>query len=82
MQLSMRRVTSSPLERHAIDHKPKNEETENIKQNLVPWILRRNPPLCDYRLQFRPLPLTTALCGYGHYGKSEQVNHVHPFKYG
>lgn len=26
---------------------------------------KRNSPLCDYRLQFRPLPLTSALCGYG-----------------
>jgi len=29
------------------------------------WTYKRNSPLCDYRLQFRPLPLTSALCGYG-----------------
>lgn len=29
------------------------------------WLYKRNSPLCDYRLQFRPLPLTSALCGYG-----------------
>jgi len=29
------------------------------------WLYRRNSPLCDYRLQFRPLPITSALCGYG-----------------
>lgn len=30
-----------------------------------PWIHKRNPALCDYRLQLRPLPLTSALCTYG-----------------
>ena len=29
------------------------------------WLYKRSSPLCDYRLQFRPLPLTSALCGYG-----------------
>jgi hypothetical protein len=29
------------------------------------WFYKRNSPLCDYRLQFRPLPLTSALCSYG-----------------
>lgn len=29
------------------------------------WIHKRNPGLCDYRLQLRPLPLTSALCAYG-----------------
>jgi hypothetical protein len=29
------------------------------------WPFKRSSPLCDYRLQFRPLPLTAALCGYG-----------------
>lgn len=28
-----------------------------------PWVYKRNS-LCDYRLQFRPLPLTPALCAY------------------
>ncbi len=30
-----------------------------------PWVRKRNPALCDYRLQLRPLPLTSALCSYG-----------------
>ncbi len=30
-----------------------------------PWLHKRNPALCDYRLQLRPLPLTSALCAYG-----------------
>ncbi len=34
-------------------------------QLLTPWVHKRNPALCDYRLQFRPLPLTSALCAYG-----------------
>jgi hypothetical protein len=29
------------------------------------WLYKRNSALCDYRLQLRPLPLTSALCGYG-----------------
>lgn len=32
---------------------------------LPQWIHKRNPGLCDYRLQLRPLPLTSALCAYG-----------------
>jgi len=32
---------------------------------LSPWIHKRNPGFCDYRLQLRPLPLTSALCAYG-----------------
>ena len=34
-------------------------------EDLATWLYRRSSPLCDYRLQFRPLPLTSALCGYG-----------------
>jgi hypothetical protein len=33
--------------------------------SVSPWIHKRNPALCDYRLQLRPLPLTSALCAYG-----------------
>lgn len=42
------------------------EVGEFIRRSLetTPWINRRNSPLCDYRLQFRPLPLTSALCAY------------------
>jgi hypothetical protein len=29
------------------------------------WVDKRNPGLCDYRLQLRPLPFTSALCTYG-----------------
>jgi len=32
---------------------------------LAPWVHKRNPALCDYRLQLRPMPLTSALCAYG-----------------
>ena len=31
---------------------------------LSTWIHKRNPALCDYRLQLRPLPYTSALCAY------------------
>ena len=35
----------------------------------TPWIFKRNPAACDYRmdyrLQLRPLPLTSALCAFG-----------------
>ena len=34
---------------------------------LPQWIHKRNPGLCDYRLQLRPLPLTSALCAYGEF---------------
>lgn len=32
---------------------------------LSSWVHKRNQALCDYRLQFRPLPYTSALCAYG-----------------
>lgn len=41
------------------------EETWKRSIGIPPWVYKRNSPLCDYRLQFRPLPLTSALCGYG-----------------
>ncbi|CAF1236178.1 unnamed protein product [Adineta steineri] len=50
--------------------------------NSNPWLNRRNSPLCDYRLQFRPVPLTSTLCGFGNIYKEEYVNQVNPFKYG
>ena len=28
------------------------------------WLDKRNPALCDYRFQLRPLPYSTALCAY------------------
>jgi hypothetical protein len=34
---------------------------------LSSWLHKRNPALCDYRLQLRPLPLTSALCAFGLY---------------
>jgi len=47
---------------------------------LSRWIHKRNPALCDYRLQFRPLPSTSALCAYG---RSKDDGHqTNPFKYG
>jgi len=48
---------------------------------LSPWIHKRNPALCDYRLQFRPLPLTYALCAYGQ-NKEVDNQQMNPFKYG
>ena len=41
------------------------EEALQRSMEIPPWAYKRNSPLCDYRLQFRPLPLTSALCGYG-----------------
>ena len=35
------------------------------EQNFASWLPKRNSPLCDYRLQFRPLPLVSTLCAYG-----------------
>jgi hypothetical protein len=35
------------------------------RYQLASWIHKRNPALCDYRLQSRPMPLTSALCAYG-----------------
>jgi hypothetical protein len=32
---------------------------------IPPWVNKRNPALCDYRLQLRPLPFSSALCAYG-----------------
>ncbi len=34
------------------------------RSQLSPWVYKRNPALCDYRLQLRPLPFTAALCAY------------------
>jgi hypothetical protein len=45
-----------------------NDEIQHLfrrHEEVIPWFYKRNSPLCDYRLQFRPLPLTSALCGYG-----------------
>lgn len=33
--------------------------------DIAPWVIKRNPTLCDYRFQLRPLPLNSALCNYG-----------------
>lgn len=41
------------------------QEVFRRSNELASWLYRRNSPLCDYRLQFRPHPLTSALCGYG-----------------
>lgn len=35
------------------------------RMSLPQWLDKRNPGLCDYRLQYRPLPLSSALCAYG-----------------
>jgi hypothetical protein len=35
------------------------------RMSMPAWIHKRNPALCDYRLQLRPLPMTSALCAYG-----------------
>ncbi|CAF1332491.1 unnamed protein product [Rotaria sordida] len=48
---------------------------------LNSWPYKRNSPLCDYRLQFRPLALTPALCAYRNNYK-EDPNQINPFKYG
>ncbi|CAF3762808.1 unnamed protein product [Rotaria sordida] len=48
---------------------------------LNAWPYKRNSPLCDYRLQFRPLALTPALCAYRNNYK-EDPNQINPFKYG
>ncbi len=29
------------------------------------WLDKRNPTLCDYRFQLRPLPYSSTLCAYG-----------------
>jgi len=45
-----------------------NAELQEIfkrSNEYASWLYKRNSPLCDYRSQFRPLPLTSALCGYG-----------------
>jgi hypothetical protein len=45
-----------------------NDEMQQVAmrpEGFASWLYKRNSPLCDYRLQFRPLPLTSALCGYG-----------------
>ncbi|CAF1327688.1 unnamed protein product [Adineta steineri] len=49
-------------------------------QLATPWVNKRNPALCDYRLQLRPLPLTSALCAYGQ--TKDDTHQMHPFKYG
>ncbi|CAF3381345.1 unnamed protein product [Rotaria socialis] len=51
-----------------------------VEQN--PWLFKRNSPLCDYRLHFRPLPLATTLCSYRNHHKGDDVNQINPFKYG
>lgn len=38
------------------------------------WIHKRNPALCDYRLQLRPSPMTSALCAYGEFNCSSTVS--------
>ncbi|CAF3567577.1 unnamed protein product [Rotaria sp. Silwood1] len=47
---------------------------------ISPWIHKRNPALCDYRFQLRPLPFTSSLCAYGH--NKDDAHQVHLFKYG
>lgn len=41
------------------------QEIARRSNEFPSWVYKRNPALCDYRLQFRPHPLTAALCGYG-----------------
>ncbi len=44
------------------------EIRHSVKRSQFPvWIHKRNPALCDYRLQLRPLPYTSALCAYSEY---------------
>ncbi|CAF2423390.1 unnamed protein product [Rotaria sp. Silwood2] len=52
----------------------------SVKLDL--WPYKRNSPLCDYRLQFRPLGLTPTLCAYRNSHKEEDPNSINPFKYG
>ena len=54
-----------------IDGDLDQNQIEEIFQQLhrfPTWAHKRNSPLCDYRLQSRPLPLTSALCGLGMFG--------------
>lgn len=56
-----------------------NDEMENEhftkRLALSSWLIKRNPGLCDYRLQLRPLPLNSALCNYGKINERKK-NHV------
>lgn len=45
------------------DELPIHQLTKRFQ--TIPWFDKRNSALCDYRLQLRPLPLTSALCAYG-----------------
>jgi hypothetical protein len=42
-----------------------DDDVRESPREFISWLQRRNSPLCDYRLQFRPLPLTSTLCAYG-----------------
>jgi len=48
---------------------------------LSPWTAKRDRTLCDYRLQLRPLPYLSTLCGYSSYRKKKrnylEVKFVH-----
>ncbi|CAF3160360.1 unnamed protein product [Rotaria sp. Silwood2] len=48
---------------------------------ISPWVHKRNPALCDYRFQLRPLPFTSSLCSYGQ-NKEDDTHQVQLFKYG
>jgi hypothetical protein len=53
---------------YQVDDEQDNTEIQEILRQpneFGSWLHKRHSPLCDYRLQFRPLPLTSALCGYG-----------------
>ncbi|UJR27248.1 hypothetical protein I4U23_008543 [Adineta vaga] len=84
MQLNIT-IMSLPLVYHRMNRTGENiEENLNIKRSddHTAWIFRSSSSICDYRLQFRPIPLTATHCGYGHYNKGDHENQVHPFKYG
>ncbi|CAF1192431.1 unnamed protein product [Rotaria sordida] len=48
---------------------------------ISPWVNKRNPALCDYRFQLRPLPFQSSLCAYGH-NKEDDNHQAQLFKYG
>ncbi|UJR21954.1 hypothetical protein I4U23_025022 [Adineta vaga] len=67
-----------------IDEQENSDDVEvhdlTKRLEISPWVHKRNPALCDYRLQLRPLPLTNALCAYGQ--TKDNSHHINPFKYG
>ncbi|CAF1126602.1 unnamed protein product [Rotaria magnacalcarata] len=62
-----------------------NVDTQRFLKQTVernPSLFRRNSPLCDYRLHFRPSPLASTLCSYRNNHKGDDANQINPFKYG